>query len=67
MQPQTLITDPLLTQEQAAQILGVAPGTLEVWRSTKRVPLAYIKLGKRAVRYRRSAIEAFLTAGTVAA
>lgn len=59
-------SDPLLDGSQAAAILGVMPGTLEVWRTTKRYPLPYIKVG-RNVRYRRSALEAFLVARTVAA
>jgi len=58
--------DRLLDGTQAAALLGVAPGTLEVWRTTKRYPLPYIKVG-RNVRYRLSALEAFLTARTVAA
>lgn len=34
----------------AALFLGVAEGTLEVWRSTRRVHLPHMKFG-RAVRY----------------
>jgi excisionase family DNA binding protein len=59
-------SDPLLTTQQTADLLGVKPTTLEVWRSTARYPLAFVKVG-RNVRYRRSAIEAFLEARTVAA
>lgn len=56
--------DPLLTETQAAELLGVKPQTLQAWRSTKRYGLSYIKTG-RLVRYRRSQIEAFLQARTV--
>jgi excisionase family DNA binding protein len=56
--------DPLLTEVQAAEILGVKPATLQVWRSTRRYPLPYVKTG-RLVRYRQSAIEAFIEARTV--
>lgn len=56
--------DPLLTEAQAAELLGIKPQTLQAWRSTRRYPLAYIKAG-RLVRYRRSALEAFLQARTV--
>lgn len=35
----------------AAAFLNVAPETLEVWRSTRRVNIPYYKLG-RSVRYR---------------
>lgn len=60
------LPDPLLDGSQAAAILQVKPGTLEVWRTTKRYPLPYVKVG-RNVRYRLSAIEAFLASRTVAA
>lgn len=66
MSAKTLPNDPLLDTAQAAEHLGVKPTTLEVWRSTKRYPLAYVKTG-RNVRYRLSAINAFLEARTVAA
>jgi hypothetical protein len=35
--------DELLTTVQAARVLDVTPGTLEVWRTTKRYPLPYVK------------------------
>ncbi len=66
MNIKTPSTDPLLTEQQAAVLLDVKPGTLQVWRSTKRYPLAFVKVG-RNVRYRRSAIEAFVDARTLAA
>ena len=58
--------DPLLSETQVAGILGVATGTLQVWRSTKRYPLAYVKVG-RLVRYKQSAIDSFMQSRTVAA
>lgn len=57
-------TDPLLTEDQAAELLGVAPATLQVWRSTRRYPLDFVKVG-RVVRYRSSAIETFINSRTV--
>ncbi len=54
----------LRNEAEAAQILDLKPGTLQVWRSTKRYPLAYVKVG-RLVRYRQSDLEAFLAARTV--
>jgi excisionase family DNA binding protein len=56
----------LLTTKQVAVILGVSPGSLNVWRATKRYPLSYVKVG-RAVRYRESDVRAFLQSRTVAA
>jgi excisionase family DNA binding protein len=66
MQVQARQTDPLLTEKQAAKILGVQPSTLQVWRSTKRYPLPYVKSG-RLVRYRASAVQEFIELRTVAA
>jgi D-aminopeptidase len=39
-----------LTEDEAAEFLGVEASTLSVWRCTKRYPLPYIKVG-RLVRY----------------
>ena len=49
----------LLTPLDVAEILGVSPGTLSVWRSTKRYDLPYIKSG-RLVRYRQADVEHFI-------
>jgi excisionase family DNA binding protein len=60
---QTDNDDPLLTTPQMARLLNVEPNTLEVWRSTGRYALPYVKIG-RNVRYRRSAAEQFIKANT---
>jgi hypothetical protein len=54
----------LLDENAAAAYLGVRPGTLSVWRSTKRYALPYVKCGAR-VRYRKRHLDAFLDARTV--
>lgn len=51
----------LLSTEEAAEMLGVKEHTLRDWRSTKRYPLAYVKVG-RNVRYRQEDIQAFIEA-----
>lgn len=51
--------EPLLDRKSAAKYLGLAPGTLAVWDCTKRYDLKPLKVG-RAVRYRRSDLDAFL-------
>lgn len=56
--------DPLLTPEETAGLLGVAPGTLAVWRATRRYALKFVKVG-RSVRYRRADVDAFIVARTV--
>lgn len=53
----------LKTEAEAAQFLGVKPGTLQVWRCTRRYQLAYIKVG-RSVRYNRADLEKFLVSRT---
>lgn len=58
--------DPLFDNKQAAEYIGVAPQTLDVWRSTKRYLIAYVKVGTK-VKYRKSALDAFLASRTVAA
>ena len=52
-----------LSPAQAADILGLSKGTLEVWRSTGRYNLPFIKMG-RYVRYRLSDINAFIESRT---
>jgi excisionase family DNA binding protein len=53
----------LLTEQEAADLLTVSPGTLSVWRCTRRYALRFIKVG-RAVRYRESDILAFIESRT---
>jgi predicted DNA-binding transcriptional regulator AlpA len=43
----------LLTEKQAAVFLGLTPSALQVWRSTGRYSLPFIKVGS-LVRYRES-------------
>ncbi len=57
------LRDPLLYEQQVADLLGVKKETLTVWRATRRYPLRYTKIG-RFVRYRLSDVEAFLDART---
>lgn len=47
-----------LTDLQAAELLGVRPQTLAVWRTTGRYGLPFFKIG-RLVRYSRSDVEAW--------
>ncbi|MBU0601153.1 MAG: helix-turn-helix domain-containing protein [Gammaproteobacteria bacterium] len=54
-------SDELLTAKQAAAFLKVKPGTLACWRTTKRYPLKYIRVGK-SIRYRLGDLQAFLAA-----
>lgn len=49
----------LLTQNQAAEYLGINKRTLENWRYAGRGP-EYVRLSHRAVRYRQSDLEKFV-------
>jgi excisionase family DNA binding protein len=49
----------LLTPTRAAELLGVSTNTLACWRSTKRYPLGFVRVGAR-VRYRVSDLERFI-------
>lgn len=54
----------LLSPEDAGAVLGVSPKTLATWRSTRRYPLPYVKVG-RVIRYKRSDVSAFVESRTV--
>lgn len=54
--------DELLDNEQTADLLGIKPNTLEIWRTKGRGP-AFIKLGgakQSPIRYRRSVVTQWL-------
>ncbi len=53
--------DPLLLPEDVAKRLGVPVSRLASWRLLEKGP-AFVRLGYRTVRYRQSAVEAFITA-----
>jgi len=54
----------LWTPEETAQYLGVTVGTLQVWRTTKRYPLPYLKIGRKAM-YDPAAVIGFAESRTV--
>lgn len=60
------ITDERMTTAQAAQYLGIAKGTLAIWRYEKHYGLPYIKVGGR-VFYRKEALNNWLESRTVVA
>lgn len=49
----------LFTPEQTADVLGITPGTLSVWRTTGRYNLPFVKVGGRCM-YRPEDIKAFI-------
>lgn len=53
----------LVDENVAAEILDVEPGTLQVWRSTGRYGIPFIKIG-RNVRYSRTALDVWLESRT---
>lgn len=53
-----------MSPSAAAAYLGIKVTTLAMWRSTKRYPLPYIKVG-RLVQYRKTHLDAFLANRTV--
>ena len=54
----------LLTRQEAADYLGVTKGTLEVWASTGRYNLPYVKIG-RLVKYRLGDLLDFIKSRTI--
>lgn len=57
--PPALESKELLTEIEAALILGLKPQTLSLWRCQKRYGLPYVRVG-RLVRYRRADLEKWL-------
>ena len=51
--------DPLFNPAEAAEYLGVSRDTLSVWRCVGRYNIQFVKVG-RLVKYRKSALDAFL-------
>jgi predicted DNA-binding transcriptional regulator AlpA len=50
----------LLTEAQAAQLLGFSPRTLQAWRVRGGGP-TFVHVSARCVRYRREDLEAWIT------
>lgn len=51
----------MLTREEAAEMLGVKPGTLAQWHSTKREPRPPVCIvGTRTIRYSEVDLEEFI-------
>jgi len=50
--------------QNPSNTLCITHHTIEVWRSTKRHPMPYIKVG-HLVKYRKSDLDAFLNSRTV--
>lgn len=59
----SLCLSDLLTPDQAAAALGLSHRTLAAWRSSRRNPLPWVKVGSR-VRYRRSDLLAWIESRT---
>lgn len=49
----------LLPLREAAEMIGIAEGTLRTWRTQGRGPVGF-RAGGRRVMYRREAVEAWL-------
>lgn len=56
----------LLSSDEAAAFLGIAPQTLAQWRCTHRQAIPYLKIGK-LVKYKLADLQAFLERNTVGA
>ena len=55
--------DELLDTDEAANYLGVARNTLEVWRSAGRYGLQFVRVGRR-IKYRKSDLDAWIESRT---
>lgn len=54
----------LMNNTEAAEYLGVAPNTLNVWRCNERYNIPFVKVGSR-VKYRKEDLDAWLASRTV--
>jgi excisionase family DNA binding protein len=61
---QAAVRNNLMSPDEAAAMLGVTVGTLQVWRSTRRYPLPFVKSGRK-VMYRIEALQAFIESRTI--
>jgi excisionase family DNA binding protein len=64
--PTLVQSSPLLSRVQAAEYLGLRPGTLAIWAMSSKHGLRVIKVGKLA-KYRKSDLDAWLESRTVGA
>jgi predicted DNA-binding transcriptional regulator AlpA len=55
-------TDELLTGREVAAILKLKPQTMIEWRRENRGP-RWVRLGQKAIRYRRDDLEAWIAEG----
>lgn len=58
-----LLTTSLLTTNQVSTVLGLQPATLKKWRVLGIGP-KYVRVGRRAVRYRLADVKRFVADGT---
>lgn len=58
---------PVLTNDEAAEYLGIAANTLEQWRCSGRHGIPYVKIGKKLIRYRLADLEKWLAENCVGA
>jgi predicted DNA-binding transcriptional regulator AlpA len=64
--PQDTTLSDLLTTREAAAVLGIQAQTLHAWRAARRESQpAYVRIGSRAVKYRRADLEAYINRNTV--
>ena len=56
----------LINDQDTSALLKIGPGTLAVWRSTKRYNLPYVKIGRK-VMYRLSDVYRFIDQRTSSA
>ncbi|WP_028536213.1 helix-turn-helix domain-containing protein [Paludibacterium yongneupense] len=66
MNQSKVLPEPLLTRKDAAAYLGLSVYTLNEWACTGRHALKFYRIGRKAM-YKRSDLDAFITARGVGA
>jgi len=64
LQPTAKACCDLLNDHQTAELLGVLPRTLRLWRNTRGLP--HIRLTSKVIRYRRPDIDGWIAKHYVA-
>jgi predicted DNA-binding transcriptional regulator AlpA len=65
MHENPIVTEKLLSPNQAAEILGIQPRTLDFWRQRGGVGPKFIRYSARCVRYRLSDLQAWIASREV--
>ncbi|MFZ6772436.1 helix-turn-helix domain-containing protein [Undibacterium sp. SXout7W] len=62
--PLSSIVSPLLCRKEAARYLGIATQTLAQWACNRRVPIQFVKIGRKAM-YKKADLDDLIEANLI--